>query len=34
MKWRQSVDEGIASAPGAFIKLFTSDNIGQMLVRL
>ena len=34
MKWRLSVDQGIASAPGAFIKLFTGDNIGKMLVRL
>jgi NADPH-dependent curcumin reductase CurA len=31
---RETVDEGIASAPGAFQKLFTGDNFGKMLVRL
>ncbi len=34
VKWRQSVDEGIEAAPAAFIKLFTGQNIGKMLVRL
>ena len=32
--WRQSVDEGIEAAPGAFLKLFTGDKVGKMLVRL
>ena len=32
--WRQSVDEGIEAAPGAFLKLFSGEKIGKMLVRL
>lgn len=32
--WRQSVDEGIEAAPGAFLKLFSGENFGKMLVRL
>jgi len=34
VKWRQTVDEGIESAPGAFLKLFSGGNVGKMLVRL
>jgi NADPH-dependent curcumin reductase CurA len=34
MKWRETVDEGVESAPGAFIKLFTGENLGKMLVKL
>ena len=34
VKWRETVDEGIDAAPGAFIKLFTGDNFGKMLVKL
>ena len=34
VKWRQTVDEGIEAAPKAFLKLFSGDNIGKMLVRL
>ena len=32
--WRQSVDEGIENAPAAFLKLFSGENFGKMLVRL
>ena len=34
VKWRETVHEGIESAPGAFIGLFTGENIGKMLVKL
>ena len=34
VKWRETVDEGIQAAPGAFIKLFTGENLGKMLVKL
>ena len=34
MRWRQTVDDGIESAPGAFLKLFSGANFGKMLVRL
>ena len=34
VRWRETVDEGIASAPGAFLKLFSGENVGKMLVRL
>ncbi len=34
MTWRQSVDEGIENAPAAFLKLFTGENFGKMLVKL
>lgn len=34
VKWRQTVDVGIAAAPSAFIKLFTGENFGKMLVKL
>ena len=32
--WRETVDEGIEAAPGAFMKLFTGENMGKMLVKL
>lgn len=34
LTWRASVDEGIEAAPGAFLKLFSGENFGKMLVRL
>jgi hypothetical protein len=34
IRWRETIDEGIEAAPGAFLKLFTGDNVGKMLVRL
>jgi NADPH-dependent curcumin reductase CurA len=34
LKWRESVDQGIEQAPSAFIKLFTGENLGKMLVKL
>jgi len=34
LKWRETVDEGIDAAPGAFLKLFTGENLGKMLVKL
>ena len=34
MRWRETVDEGIEAAPGAFLKLFAGENVGKMLVKL
>ena len=34
LKWRETVDEGVDAAPGAFLKLFKGENIGKMLVKL
>ncbi len=34
VRWRETVDEGIDAAPGAFLKLFAGENIGKMLVKL
>jgi NADPH-dependent curcumin reductase CurA len=34
ISWRETVEEGIANAPAAFLKLFSGDNTGKMLVRL
>jgi len=34
LKWRETVDEGIDAAPGAFLKLFKGENLGKMLVKL
>jgi hypothetical protein len=34
LTWRETIDEGIETAPGAFIKLFTGENFGKMLVKL
>jgi NADPH-dependent curcumin reductase CurA len=32
--WRETVEEGIERAPDAFLKLFTGENVGKMLVKL
>lgn len=32
--WRETIDEGIENAPGAFLKLFEGGNLGKMLVKL
>ena len=34
VRWQQTVDVGIENAPAAFIKLFTGENSGKMLVKL
>ena len=34
VKWRETVEEGIDKAPDAFLKLFTGENLGKMLVKL
>jgi NADPH-dependent curcumin reductase CurA len=34
VKWRETVEEGIEKAPNAFLKLFSGENLGKMLVRL
>ena len=34
LHYRETIDEGIAQAPGAFLKLFNGENIGKMLVKL
>ncbi len=34
VKWRETIDQGLEAAPGAFIKLFKGENIGKMLVKL
>ncbi len=34
IKWQETVQEGIANAPKAFLGLFRGDNTGKMLVRL
>ena len=34
VRWRETVDQGIDAAPGAFLKLFAGENIGKMLVKL
>ena len=34
VKWKQSVDNGIERAPEAFLKLFSGENFGKMLVKL
>ncbi len=34
LKWRETVDEGVENAPGAFLKLFKGENLGKMLVKL
>lgn len=34
LQWRETVHEGIESAPQAFLGLFTGGNVGKMLVRL
>jgi NADPH-dependent curcumin reductase CurA len=32
--WRETVEEGIENAPTAFLKLFSGENLGKMLVHL
>jgi NADPH-dependent curcumin reductase CurA len=34
VQWRETVEEGIERAPDAFLKLFTGENLGKMLVKL
>lgn len=34
VKWKETVFEGLDSAPEAFIGLFTGDNFGKMLVKI
>ena len=34
VKWRQSVEHGVKRAPAAFLKLFSGENVGKMLVKL
>ncbi len=34
VKWRETVEHGIEKAPAAFLKLFTGENLGKMLVKL
>ncbi|MFZ5668053.1 MAG: NADP-dependent oxidoreductase [Pseudomonadota bacterium] len=34
LQWKETVDEGIENAPGAFLKLFKGENLGKMLVKL
>ena len=34
MKWRETVVDGVANAPAAFIGLFKGDNVGKMVVRV
>ena len=34
MTWKETIDVGVENAPGAFLKLFTGDNFGKMLVKL
>jgi NADPH-dependent curcumin reductase CurA len=32
--WKETVEEGVERAPDAFIKLFSGENMGKMLVKL
>jgi NADPH-dependent curcumin reductase CurA len=34
IRWRETVEEGIEHAPDAFLKLFSGENVGKMLVKL
>jgi NADPH-dependent curcumin reductase CurA len=34
VKWRETVEEGVDNAPAAFMKLFSGENLGKMLVKL
>ena len=34
IKWEETIVDGIANAPQAFLGLFTGANAGKMLVRL
>ncbi|MDR3506552.1 MAG: NADP-dependent oxidoreductase [Caulobacteraceae bacterium] len=33
-KWKETVETGIENAPAAFLKLFSGENMGKMLVKL
>ena len=34
VQWRETVEDGVENAPTAFLKLFSGENLGKMLVRL
>lgn len=34
LTWKETVEHGIENAPAAFLKLFTGENMGKMLVKL
>jgi NADPH-dependent curcumin reductase CurA len=34
IKWRETIEQGIERAPDAFLKLFSGENVGKMLVKL
>ncbi len=34
LKYRETIDVGVENAPAAFVKLFSGENIGKMLVKL
>ena len=34
ISWRETIEEGLERAPDAFLKLFTGENTGKMLVKL
>lgn len=34
IKYRETIVDGLENAPGAFIDLFSGENIGKQLVRL
>jgi hypothetical protein len=34
MKWRETIVDGVANAPSAFIGLFKGENLGKMVVRV
>lgn len=34
LQWKETIEDGIEHAPEAFIKLFTGENLGKMLVKL
>lgn len=34
LKWRETIEEGVENAPKAFLKLFSGENLGKMLVKL
>lgn len=34
MTWKETIEEGVERAPDAFIKLFSGENLGKMLVKL
>lgn len=34
MKWRETITEGVAGAPDAFVGLFKGEQLGKVLVRV